>query len=214
MNRLTSMGLAALCTICLSAAASAQTDGWTTRTVDDGKITVTYKVSTRTDDQGQEVPLIEYVATSTATLSLQSAIALLKDTTRHHEFTGDKTSERVAVLSDNEWVIHSHYASPWPFPDNDRVTRMTIVEEPALKMAVFTFSAAPSLYKETNVKRVTYYQKVFTLKDVGGGKVEVVLDMKMSPPSKAPAWIIRAAFPGAGADPLRSFIALAGKPQG
>ncbi len=202
-------GLATLCAICLSTAAAAQGEGWTTRTVDDGKISVSYKVSTRTDDTGNEVPLIEYVTTATATVSLQAAIALMKQPSRHHEFTGDATSARVAVLAENEWVIHSHYASPWPFPDNDRVTRMTMVEDAATKTAVVTFSAAPSLFKETGVKRVTYYQQVFTLKDVGGGKVEVALDMKMSPPTSGPVWIIRSAFPGAGANTVRKFIELA-----
>jgi len=208
------MGFAAvLCALGLSAPAFAQAEGWTTRTVDDGKITVSYKVSTRLDDKGQEVPWIQYRATSTAAMTLESALALMRDPSRHHEFTGDRTSARVAVISADECIIHSHYSAPWPFPDNDRVTRMTVVEDPARKTAVITFTAAPTLYKETGVARVTYYQQVYTLKDVGGGKVEVVLDMFMSPPSPAPVWIIRASFPGSGADTLRKLIALAGRPQ-
>jgi hypothetical protein len=208
---MTSTALAALCALCLSVPATAQSDGWKTETVEDGNIKVTYRVSSRTNEKGDEVPLIEYVATTTAAMSLQSGIALMKDASRHHEFTGDETSARVAVLADDEWVIHSHYRAPWPFPDNDRVTRMTVAEDPAKKTAVFTFAAAPSLYKETGVKRVTYYQQVYTFKDLGGGKVEVRLDMKMSPPTPGPVWVIRAAFPGAGAEGLRKLVALAEK---
>ena len=204
------MWLAMLCMIS-SAQASAQEDGWSTGTTDKGSITVKYRVSTRTNDKGDDVPLIEYIATATADVSMPALNALMKDASRHHEFMGDKTSQRVAVLSDNEWVVHSHYHAPWPFPDNDRVSRMTIAEDSAPKTAVFTFSAAPSLYKETGVKRVTYYRQVYTFNDLGGGKVELRLDTTMSPPNNAPLWMIRAAFPGMGAAPLRKLIQLAGK---
>jgi hypothetical protein len=206
-----SLGFAAVCVSLLSTSASAQSTGWTTATVNRGKITVTWRVSARTNERGEEVPLIEYLASSTAPMTLQQAIDLMRDASRHHEFMGDKTSERVEVISDSEWVMHSRYAAPWPFPDNDRVTRMTVVEDADKKNVTYTFLAAPSAYKETGVKRVTWYQQVYTFKDVGDGKVEFLLETKMSPPNPAPLWMIRAAFPGAGADPLRKFIELAGQ---
>ena len=203
--------LAALCVFFASASATAQGTEWRTATVDAGKVTVTWRVTARTNERGEEVPLIEYRASASAPLRMEKAIALLQDASRHHEFMGDKTSERVAIISDTECVIHSRYGAPWPFPDNDRVTRMTTAEDTDKKTVTFTFTAEPTAWKETGVKRVTFFNQIYTIKDVGGGKVELGLETKMSPPNPVPLWMIRAAFPGAGADPLRKFIELAAK---
>jgi hypothetical protein len=204
-------GLAGLLLVSLTTSAWAQTANWQTGTADDGQIVVKYSVSERANEDGVQVPLIEYVATTTARVSMQTCLALLKDPAMHKEFMGDKRSETLGHPSDNEWVVYNYYSAPWPFPDNDRVTRMTLAEDPTRKTAVFSFSAAPSLLEQRKVKRVTYYSAVYTLEERDAGTVALTLAMKMSPPSKAPLWMIRAAFPGVGADILRKLVKLAGR---
>jgi len=195
----------------MTTGASAQTVGWQTGTAADGQIVVKYRVWERVNEDGVEVPLIEYVSTTTTKVSKESLVALLKDPARHKEFMGDRRSEALAHPSDNEWVIYSYYAAPWPFPDNDRVTRMTLSEDPARKTSVFSLAAAPALLEKRSVKRVTFYSAEYTLEEKEGGRVAVTLAMKMSPPNKAPLWMIRSAFPGVGADILGNLVKLAGR---
>jgi hypothetical protein len=195
---------------CLSGAALADTAGWDSGTVDDDNIAVKYRVSERINENGAEVPLIEYVASTTAKISLQRWTALLSDVARHKDFMGDKLSKKVAALSDTESVVYSFYDAPWPFPDNDRVTRMKRTEDGAARTTVFTFAAAPALVQPSQVKRVTHYRAVYTFKDLGDGTAQLTIAMTMSPPNGAPLWMIRAAFPGVGADILRKILKLAG----
>ena len=204
-------GLVGLLFVSLAPSASAQTSKWQTGTADDGQILVKYSVSERANEGGVQVPLIEYVATTTARVSMHRCVELLKDPARHKEFMGDERSETVASVSDNEWVVYNYYGAPWPFPDNDRVTRIKLAEDPTRKKAVFSFSAAPSLLEQRKVKRVTYYSALYTLEEREPGTVALTLAMKMSPPNKAPLWMIRTAFPGAGADILRKLVKLAGR---
>jgi|GEM_PF-922103 len=202
--------LVALLLVSQTASATAQTTQWKAGTADNGQIVVKYNISERVNEDGVEVPLIEYVTTATASVSMQDCIALLKDPARHKDFMGDKTSQTLSHPSENEWVIYSYYRAPFSFPDNDRVTKMTFTEDPTRKAAVFSFEAAPTLLEPRGVKRVTYYSSVYTLEEREGGTVALTLVLKMSPPpSKAPLWMIKAAFPGAGADKLRNLVKLA-----
>ncbi len=200
-------GLVALWLCSLSAPALAQSERWRSATVGEQKISVKYRVSERTNEDGDEVPLIEYVATTTARVSLQRCIALLTDVAKHKDFMGDEVSERVTAHSGI--VVYSYYRAPWPLPDNDCVTRMDRADDPARRTTVFTLSATPSLVERRKVKRVTHYKAVYTLKDLGNDKVELTTALTMSPPSAVPRWMIRAAFPGVGARILRKMLELA-----
>lgn len=200
--------LVALWLCSLDAPALAQSEGFRSATVGEERIAVRYRVLERTNENGDEVPLIEYVATTTARISLKRCIALLTDVAKHKDFMGDEVSEQVPGHSDT--VIYSYYRAPWPLADNDRVTRMTRADDPASRTHVFIFSAAPSLVAPRKVKRVTHYRAVYTFKDLGDGKVELTTALRMSPPSTVPLWMIRAAFPGVGARIIRKVLALAG----
>jgi len=201
-------GLVALWLCSLGAPAQAQGERWRSAMVGDERIVVKYRVSERTNENGDEVPLIEYVATTTARISLQRCIALLTDVAKHKDFMGDEVSEKVNAQADT--VIYSYYRAPWPLPDNDRVTRMDRADDEAGKTTVFTFSAAPALVEPRKVKRVTHYKAVYTFKDLGEGRVELTTALAMSPPGAVPRWMIRAAFPGVGARILRKILELAG----
>jgi peptidoglycan-N-acetylglucosamine deacetylase len=69
-------GLAGLLLVALTTGASAQTIHWQTGTVDDGRIVVKYSISERANEAGVQVPLIEYVATTTARVSMRNCVGL------------------------------------------------------------------------------------------------------------------------------------------
>jgi hypothetical protein len=198
-----------LCMIILNVNIFAQTESWKTEKIDNGKITVKYSISERTDENGDDVPLIEDNATTTDSVSMQNCILLMKDVSRHKEFTDDEVSEKIKTISDNEWIVYYFTDNPWPIPNCDCVAKMTFSQDTTGKIAVFTFTAAPSMYDKKDVKRMTYFNVTYTFKNLGNGKVEITIAGITSPAVGVPLWIIKAAFPDAPADCLRKFIKLA-----
>ncbi|MFC2151906.1 hypothetical protein ACFLSE_05205 [Bacteroidota bacterium] len=187
----------------------AQATDWKTEKTEDGKITVTSKISKRTDENYNEVQLVEYVATTTANVSLQNCISVMKDISKHKEILNEEVSEMVKIISDNEWLIYYYFDAPWPIPNSDCVTKMNFFEDPSNRLATFTLTAEPSMYDIKDVKRVTYYNVTYVFKDLGDGKIEMTSTAKLSPIIQAPEWIVREFFPNGPARYLERLLSLA-----
>ncbi len=209
MKNKVQIGLITLVMVFLNANIFAQTDGWETELAKDGKTTVKSRISKRTDEAGDKVPLLEYAATTIANVSMENCIAVIKDVSKHKEFTDDETSEIVETISDNEWVVYYFTKSPWPMPDNDLVVKMIFTEDDTSSLATFTLTVAPSLYEMKDVKRMTYYNQTYAFKDLGNGAVEMTVTGKMSPTIKVPGWMMSAWFPNGPAKMLRIIAELA-----
>jgi hypothetical protein len=209
MKNIALVGYIMLLMIFFNLTGFAQTQEWKTETADNGKITVKYNVSERTDEKGESSLLIEYTATTSDSLSMQNCISLMNNVSRHREFTDDKISEKVKTISGNEWVVYYYSKNPWPVEDYDCVAKMTFTENPADKTAVFTLTAVPSIYEKKDVKRMTNYDLSYSFKDLQDGKVEIVLNARMVPAVKFPRWMVKAAFPGVAVDWIQKFVKLA-----
>ena len=184
----------------------AQTDGWKTEKANDGKITVTSRVSEWTNNLGNSVPLVEYVATSTDFMNLQNCIAVMKDVSKHKEFLDLKKYERIRTLSENEWLNYYVFSAPWPFSPTDCVVKVSFYEDKKAKTAVFNFTAAPDMMKRTTMKRFEVYSFTYAFRDLGANKVEVTVSARMALTVKVPQWMLRASLPGSAADPLQKLI--------
>lgn len=194
--------------ICLIPNLFSHSKEWKTKNIDGGKIMVKYCISERIDEKGKKVPLIEDIVKSTDSLNILDCIALMKDVSRHKEFTGDYISEKVGIISDNEYIVYYFSKNPWPIANSDCVANMKFSEDKVEKTAVFRFTAAPSEYKTGNVKRMTYYDITYSFKDLGNGTVEITETGKTTPPVDVPLWIIKSAFPGAPASSMRKLVKL------
>ena len=210
MKKKVQTGLIILGMIFLNANIFAQTEEWKTEKTKDGQITVSSNISERTDENGDEVQLLEYTATTTASVSMQNCISVIKDVSKHKEFTDDEVSKKIRTISDNEWIVYYYTDAMWPFRDNDCVAKMIFSEDETKKTATFTVTAAPSMLEEKKkVDRMTYYNVTYAFEDLGNGKVEITTTGKMSPSMEAPAWMIKKWFPEGPADILRIIIKLA-----
>lgn len=85
---------------------SAQTDEWKTATNKNGNITAKYNFSTRVNEDGNKVPLVETITTAIGDVSLESCITLMKNISEHKEFRGEKSSKPIKIISENEWIIY------------------------------------------------------------------------------------------------------------
>ena len=210
MKKKVQTGLIILGMIFLNANIFAQTDEWKTEKSKDGQIIVSSNISERTDENGDEVQLLEYIATTTASVSIQNCISVIKDVSKHKEFTDDDVSKKVETISDNEWIVYYYTESSWPFSDFDCVASMNFSEDETKRTATFIVTAAPSMFEEKkDVDRMTCYNVTYTFEDLGNGKVEITTTGKMSPLMKVPAWMMKKWFPEGPADILRIIIKLA-----
>ncbi len=184
----------------------AQTNTWKTEKTDHGKIIVKSNVSERVDENGNNVPLIEYIAAATDYMNMHNCINIMKDVSRHKEFLDLKTNEKGKTLSENEWLNYYVFNAPWPFTPSDCVVKVTFSEDLKAQTAVFTLTAAPTLMKSTSMKRFAYYNFTYAFMDIGNGKVEAIVTAKMTPPVNVPLWMLRSSFPRSASDPLQKLV--------
>jgi hypothetical protein len=211
MENKVQIGLITLSMILLNTNIFSQTDGWKTEKTKDGKITVRSRISERTNEMGDEVQLIEYVATTIASVDIQNCISVLKNVSKHKEFTFDDVSKKVKTISDNEWIVYYYTDESWPMSGNDCVAKMIYSEDETNKTTTFTLTAAPSMFEKKDVERMTYYNVKYAFEDLENDKIKMIIDGEMSPVVQAPKWMLRAWFPEGPADALRGIITLANK---
>jgi len=72
-------GLIVLCTLLLSSSANAQRDGWKQDETKDGKVLVSYNFLEHKDEKGKKYNVLEYEAVTTAVVSMESCLKVLKD---------------------------------------------------------------------------------------------------------------------------------------
>jgi len=162
---------------------TAEGNGWKTAELDGGKISVRYNISGQTSENGDACLLIQDTKRTIDHPDFEKCVSMMKDVSRHSEFTGDYSSEIIKRISDNEWLVYYYTKNPWPLSDSDCAARMVLTENLAEKTAVFTFTATPDA-KETK-------------KDI--------------PRMKVSAWAVRSAFPGLPAGMIRKLAKLAGE---
>lgn len=200
-----------LCFMCIHTSMLAQSDGWKIGKSDDGKITVQHQFSKRINTNGKEDQVVEYVATTTAPISMAKLVLVLKDVSKHKDFMGQKTSTLVDMISDNEFVVYYFYEGFWPYPSSDIVAKMLYSEDIVHKTVTFTLTAAPTLVGDKGLKRLDYYNLTYSFKDVGNGNVEIRVRSRFTPAVQMPVFMMNSWFPDGPADYIDGLIKLANK---
>jgi len=192
--------------ISFSASVSAESKEWKTEISDNGKTTVQWRISKNHDG----LPLIDYISTSTADVSMQQLISVFKDVRKHKIFNDDKDSKELSILSENESIIYYYLGTPWPLKDSEIVARMVFTEDSTKKVAIFKITADPNidLPRIKNVNRFTVYDLTYTFKDLGKGHSEISVTSKTVAPFNVPAWLINASFPDGPAGTIKKLVKL------
>ena len=210
MNIKVKTGLFVLCILLLSASVKAQRDGWEQEKTKDGSVLVSYQFLEKKDENGKKFNTLEYEAITTAKVSLERCLEVLKDDSRHKDFMEDAAhTERIKNLSENEWLTYYSLKSRWPMPDTDVVTRYKLEEEPANKRIILTGFPAPDLYPEQGVKRMQHSFSKYTLTDLGDGQTEVVMYSSSIPVVSVPKWLMATWIPNGPANIVNGIVRLA-----
>jgi len=203
-------GLIVLCTLLLSTSVHAQREGWKQDQTKDGKVLVSYQFLEEKDENGKKYNVLEYEAVTTAVVSMESCLKVLKDDSRHKDFMEDaEHTERIRDLSEDEWLTYYLLKKHWPVPVSDVVTRYKLEEEPANKRIILTGFPAPDMYPEQGVKRMQHSFSKYTLTDLGNGQTEVVMYSSSIPVVSIPKMLMATWIPNGPANIVNGIIRLA-----
>jgi len=184
---------------------------WTYESSDDGKTTVQSRVYYEECEKGEESKIIEYSAKTTAKVSLQNCVAVIRNAASHKIFfSNTEVSDKINDISGNEFLIYYFYNAPWPLPNSDCVSRIRILPDSLESKVTVRASAEPDLYEDRDVARAKLNNFTFIFQELRNEEVEITLYSKFSPVISAPKWMINAWFPNGPIEILERFIDLAG----
>lgn len=190
-----------------SADAQAAAKSWTTETAKDGKITVKSRISSRKDETGKQVQVIEYSATALVKAKMSTLVSALKDIETHKDFLDETKSTILSQKGDDHWVAYYYYDTPWPFTDFDYVMKVDFDDDQAKKTARMRQVSAPKQHKLTKgVDRASHFVVTYTLEDKGNGYVEFTMASQSTPTSEVPEFLIRTNFPSGPANTIQRFV--------
>jgi len=188
---------------------SAQTNEWKTATSKDGKVMAKYNFSTRINENGEKAPVVETIATTIEHIPIENAVLLMKDISKHKDFRGEKSSELVETISNNEWIIYYFNGKSLIAPSVDGSYIMTFEEDKKNKTATFTIMTDPTLVKETDASRITYAKEIYSFKELHGDQLEITIKTTVSPGFKVPSVLMKKAFPKKIFENMNKFVVLA-----
>lgn len=210
MTNIVKAGIAIVCVFLLSSNIHAQKEGWKQEETRDGKVSVSYHFKEGKDEEGKKYTMMEYEAVTSAEVSMENCLKVLKDDSRHKDFMEDtKHTERIKDLSENEWLSYYLLKKHWPMPVTDIVTRYVLEEDPSGKSFVLTGYPAPDMYPEQGIERMQHSFSKYTITDLGNGQCEVVMYSSSIPVVAIPKGLLRTWFPKGPAKMVNGIVRLA-----
>ncbi|MBB3697147.1 hypothetical protein KMW28_21125 [Flammeovirga yaeyamensis] len=177
---------------------------WTTEKTENGSITVKSRVISQ-EKNGKKSQVVEYEATTITDVKIENLLAVLKDASKHKYFSEDtEESKKLKDLPNGEWLVYYFVDAPFPMPNNDLIVKMKEINNNGIISLIG--EAAPSLYKMENVKRMTYYNISYHLKDLENGQSELKTTVSMTPVAKAPDFLVRTWLPDGPSDIVKNII--------
>ncbi len=203
-------GLIVLCSLLLNVSVNAQRDGWKQDKTKDGKVLVSYNFAEHKDEKGKKYNVLEFEAVTSAEVSMESCLKVLKDDSRHKDFMDDaKDTERIRDLSEDEWLSYYLLKKHWPMPVSDVVTRYKLEEHTENNTYTLTGFPAPDMYPDQGVERMRHSYSTYTLRDLGDGQTEVMMYSSSVPLASIPKMLLATWIPNGPADMVKGIIRLA-----
>ena len=214
MNSHARTALLSLIMLLLGMSAHAQKPGWKQETTKDGKVRVSYYFDEKKDEKGKKYTVLEYEAVTTAPVSMESCLAVLKDVSKHKDFMEDtEYTKRIKDLSENEWLSYYRLKKRWPMPEADVVTRHTLKMEPDKKRFTVTGTPAPDMHPDQGVERMTESHSKYTVTDLGNGQTEIIMYSRSIPVVSIPKMLMATWFPNGPAKMVNGIATLAKEPE-
>jgi len=203
-------GLIVLCSLLITVSVNAQREGWKQDKTKDGKVLVSYNFADHKDEKGKKYNVLEFEAVTSAEVSMESCLKVLKNDSRHKDFMDDaKDTERIRDLSEDEWLSYYLLKKHWPMPVSDVVTRYKLEANPENSSYTLTGIPAPDMYPDQGVERMRHSYSTYTLRDLGNGQTEVMMYSSSVPLASIPKMLLATWIPNGPADIVNGIIRLA-----
>ena len=184
-------------------------DDWNKQMSKDKKVEVWSKIKKEKNEAGNSEQIVEYISTTTANASIADCISVMKNIDLHKEFYEDtELSEKIEDISENEWLIYYYMDAPWPLPNSDVVIQMKFHENKEEGTAIFEGFAAPNLYEDKDVRRMTFNDISYTFKKIDEEHVSIRIHSIFSPVVNVPDWMVNSWFPKGPAEISASIVKL------
>lgn len=192
----------------------AQREGWKQDKTRDGKVLVSYNFLEKENEEGKKFNVLEFEAVTSAAVSIESCLKVLKDDSRHKDFMNDaEHTERIRNLSDKEWLSYYLLKKRWPMPVADVVTRYVLEEDPDKGSYILKGYPAPDMYPDQGIARMKESYSTYTLTDLGNGQTEVTMYSRSVPLASIPKMLLATWIPNGPADMVKGIIRLAQEKQ-
>jgi hypothetical protein len=192
----------------------AQREGWKQDKTRDGKVLVSYNFLEKENEEGKKFNILEFEAVTTAAVSIESCLKVLKDDSRHKDFMNDaEQTERIRNLSEKEWLSYYLLKKRWPMPVADVVTRYVLEEDPEKRSYILNGYPAPDMYPDQGIARMRESYSTYTLTDLGNGQTEVTMYSRSVPLASIPKMLLATWIPNGPADMVRGIVRLAREEQ-
>lgn len=173
----------------------AQNDEWQTETTKNGT-EVKYQLGSRTNADGDEQLVVQYVATKKVTVDINKAATFLNNAKNYVLFLQHVDDTRnVGRRSNGSWVLYQYIDPPWPMPSADCVQEVSVTNRSSDQLTVF-LTAAPGAYKKGDVERMDLSDMEFRFKKLSGNTVEITITSKFAPIGSPPKFLMNTWFPG------------------
>jgi len=172
----------------------AQENGWEKEISSDGSIEVDYRIYKEKDKNGDDIQIVEYKVITIQDLDFEKCIRMMNDIGNHKYFS-DETEEsyKLKDLSDNESLIYYYIDAPWPMPNSDCVSILSIIENE--DSIVYNLIASPGSYEMQDVKRMRISEADYIFEKRPDNKVKITNYSKFSPVANVPQWLLNTWFP-------------------
>jgi hypothetical protein len=172
----------------------AQEKEWEKEVSSDGSIEVDYRIYKEKDEKDEEIQIVEYKIITSQVLDFEKCIRMMDDITNHKDFS-DETEEsyKLKDLSEDKSLIYYYIDAPWPMPNSDCVSILTIIENEDSK--VYKLSASPDSFEMQDVKRMVISEAYYSFEKGAGNEVKITNYSKFSPVTNVPQWLLNTWFP-------------------
>lgn len=192
-----------------SSSSYSQNNEWETEYSKDGTIQVDYTVYKVKNSSGDNTQVIEYKTTTTSALSFEKCIKMMKDVSNHKDFSDDtEDSYKIKDISEDECLVYYYIDAPWPMPNADCVSLMSIIEDPGNESIRFELESAPDLYEMQDVKRMNSSIAMYTFKKINDIEVAITIYTRFTPVATAPDWLVKTWFPKGPIEIMENIINL------
>ncbi len=130
----------------------------------------------------------------TVNSSLSGVVAVLLDAENFHKWVYHCSEYKILkLINDREQYDYELTDVPWPFSDRDLITDSKISQDSLTKTVTISSMAAPGYIPDKpGILRIKQFQSVYTLTELGNGKIKIDYTAFGNPGGDIPDWLINA----------------------